>query len=373
MGLDSRSSFAALWRADPNVWERLKPELLRARFQVSEDAGDFDRAGVILVGLSLDSPEEISDIVRLLRIAYPHAALVGLLAESVDASRQLLAALRAGIADAVIVGEDDQTDVVSTIRLAIESKRLETRSAERSESFTHELGERARELRGTNVLIEKAYEETLHALVNALDVREKELTGHSLRVTSYCCYLAEVYGVGRESMPAIYRGALLHDIGKIGIPDSILLKPARLTPDEFLVMTKHTELARTFLHPVEYLREASAIPYHHHEKWDGTGYPEGLSGTEIPLAARIFAVVDVFDALRSKRPYKEPYSFEDSQKIIREGSGTHFDPSVVTVFDAQPLEAWEILGQRGRELTSMDDLLAFVRDLAGRYAVGVEQ
>jgi HD-GYP domain-containing protein (c-di-GMP phosphodiesterase class II) len=144
--------------------------------------------------------------------------------------------------------------------------------------------------------------------------------------------LAKEFGMGEEEMLHLRRGALLHDMGKLGIPDSILQKPGSLTEDEWTVMRKHPQLAYDMLFAIEYLRPALDIPYCHHEKWDGSGYPRGLKGEEIPLAARLFAVVDVWDALTSDRPYRAAWNREQVLAHIREQSGKHFDPKVVDVF-----------------------------------------
>jgi len=137
----------------------------------------------------------------------------------------------------------------------------------------------------------------------------------------------------------VRRGALLHDIGKMGVPDNILLKPGKLTDEEWVLMKRHPDYAYELLHPIVFLRPALDIPYCHHEKWDGTGYPRGLSGEKIPLAARIFAVVDVWDALRSDRPYRAGWSAEAVRKHIAAAAGTHFDPAVVDVFVTMDLES----------------------------------
>jgi HD-GYP domain-containing protein (c-di-GMP phosphodiesterase class II) len=138
--------------------------------------------------------------------------------------------------------------------------------------------------------------------------------------------------VPTESMEHVRRGALLHDIGKMAIPDSILLKPGPLTPEERLVVEKHPVYAREWLAPIEYLTPAIDIPYSHHERWDGSGYPEGLKGEEIPLAARIFAVIDVWDALNSDRPYRKAWPFDKAMTYIKAQSGKHFDPQVLSEF-----------------------------------------
>ena len=139
-------------------------------------------------------------------------------------------------------------------------------------------------------------------------------------------------GFEQSALENIRRGALLHDIGKMGIPDAVLLKPGALNPPEWEIMRRHPEYAYNLLEPIEYLRPVIDIPYCHHEKWDGSGYPRGLKGVEIPLAARIFAIVDVWDALRSDRPYRTAWSKEQIREYIFEQSGKHFDPQVVKVF-----------------------------------------
>lgn len=166
----------------------------------------------------------------------------------------------------------------------------------------------------------------------ALDLRDKESEGHSMRVTEMTVQLAERFGFVEPELTDIRYGALLHDIGKIGIPDRILHKEGSLTKDERIEMQRHPEYAFSMLHGLEHLKHALAIPYSHHEKWDGTGYPLGLAGEEIPLAARLFSVVDVFDALKSERPYKAAWSDEAALAELKSLSGTHFDPEVVEEF-----------------------------------------
>lgn len=178
----------------------------------------------------------------------------------------------------------------------------------------------------------RSYEATLAGWVKALDLRDKETEGHSQRVTDMTVHLAQAYGIVGEELDHIRRGALLHDIGKLGIPDSILHKPGPLTEEEWIIMRKHTMYAYEWLSPIEYLHPAIDIPYCHHEKWDGTGYPRMLRGEEIPLAARMFAVIDVWDALRSVRPYRSAWSEERVRNHICLLTGTHFDPAVVDVF-----------------------------------------
>ena len=187
-------------------------------------------------------------------------------------------------------------------------------------------------LQRSNTDLHQAYDATIEGWSRALDLRDKETEGHTLRVTEMTLRLAERMGQNDEELIHIRRGGLLHDIGKLGVPDGILLKPEPLTDEEWVAMKKHPQFAYDMLSPVDYLRPALDIPYCHHEKWDGSGYPRGLKGEEIPLAARIFAVVDVWDALRSDRPYRAGWSEEKVRQHVRQQSGIHFDPQVVEVF-----------------------------------------
>jgi PAS domain S-box-containing protein/putative nucleotidyltransferase with HDIG domain len=177
-----------------------------------------------------------------------------------------------------------------------------------------------------------AYDSTLEGWSRALDLRDKETEGHTQRVTQLTVKLAEKLGIEGQSLVAVRRGALLHDIGKMGVPDRILLKPGPLTDEEWVIMRKHPVYAFEMLSPIQYLKESIDIPYCHHEKWDGSGYPRGLKGEMIPLSARIFAIVDVWDALSSDRPYRKAWPQEKVLRHIREGAGTHFDPRIVEQF-----------------------------------------
>jgi HD-GYP domain-containing protein (c-di-GMP phosphodiesterase class II) len=187
-------------------------------------------------------------------------------------------------------------------------------------------------LQQANMELAVAYDATIEGWSQAMDLRDEETEGHTERVTEMSMRLGKAMQLGEEYLVQIRRGALLHDIGKLGVPDSILLKTDKLTDEEWQIMKKHPQFAYDMLSSVAYLRRALDIPYCHHEKWDGTGYPRGLKGEQIPLAARIFAIVDVWDALTSDRPYREAWSKPDALKYIREQSGKHFDPQVVDIF-----------------------------------------
>ena len=187
-------------------------------------------------------------------------------------------------------------------------------------------------LQRVNTDLTMAYDTTLEGWSKALDLRDKETEFHTLRVTKLTVQLARTLHIGDHDLIHIRRGALLHDIGKMGIPDSILLKPGPLTDEEWVVMKKHPTYAYELLSPIHYLRLALDIPYCHHEKWDGGGYPRGLKGEEIPVASRVFAVIDVYDALTSDRPYRRAWPKEKALAHIREQAGKHFDPAVVAKF-----------------------------------------
>lgn len=177
-----------------------------------------------------------------------------------------------------------------------------------------------------------AYDATIEGWSRALDLRDRETEGHTLRVTELTERLARSMGINEAEIVHIRRGALLHDIGKMSVPDAILLKPDKLTEEEWVIMRMHPTYAYQLLSPIAYLRPALHIPYCHHEKWDGTGYPRQLKGEQIPLAARLFAVVDVWDALLSDRPYRPAWPREQVLAYIRSQAGAHFDPQVVRTF-----------------------------------------
>lgn len=179
---------------------------------------------------------------------------------------------------------------------------------------------------------QQAYDQTLLGWAAALDLRDHSTAEHTLRVTEWTVALADRMGTQGEDLVHVRRGALLHDIGKMGVPDSVLSKPGPLTDDEWVLMRRHPELAVEFLSGIDYLRDSLDIPASHHERWDGTGYPAGLAGTRIPRAARMFAVVDVYDAVTSDRPYRRPLALDDAVALLRQGSGSHFDPEVVQAF-----------------------------------------
>ena len=190
-----------------------------------------------------------------------------------------------------------------------------------------------RDLEKSNLDLVTAYETTLEGWAKTLELRDRETEGHSQRVMDLTTRLCRKLGVSDEELVHIQRGAVLHDIGKMGVPDNILLKEGKLDDEEWVIMRKHPVFAYEMLSEIPFLKKASDIPYCHHEKWNGEGYPQGLAGEDIPLGARIFALVDVWDALRSDRPYRKAWSDAEARKYIHEQSGKHFDPVVVKAFE----------------------------------------
>lgn len=189
------------------------------------------------------------------------------------------------------------------------------------------------DLRRSNQNITLAYDATIEGWSRALELRDHETQGHTLRVTEMTLQFAQLLGFDGEALTHIRRGALLHDIGKMGVPDRILQKPGELTPEEWQVMRLHPQYAYEMLAPIEYLHPALDIPYCHHEKWDGSGYPRGLKGEQIPIAARIFAIIDVWDALTSPRPYRSAvWSATQTMQHIQKNAGIHFDPALIKIF-----------------------------------------
>jgi PAS domain S-box-containing protein len=192
-------------------------------------------------------------------------------------------------------------------------------------------------LQRANMDLTLAYEATIEGWSHALDLRDHETEGHTRRVTAMTLDLAQALGMSDERLIHVRHGALLHDIGKIGVPDAILLKPDALTDEEWQVMRLHPKIAYDLLASIAYLKPALDIPYCHHEKWDGSGYPRGLKGEQIPLAARVFAVVDAWDALTSNRPYRKAWSAGQAREYIAQNAGAHFDPRVAGMFLEMPI------------------------------------
>lgn len=280
---------------------------------------------------------------------YPRVAF--LMATAEDDVRVGVQAMKHGAVD-YLVKPIQLESLVASVRRALEIKRMESELEEYREDLEHMVDERTKQLRSAMRRIEMTYDETLRALGAALDLRDTETAGHSERVSRYTLEMARAMGCSNDELRQIARGSYLHDIGKIGIPDSILLKEGKLTPEEIEIMRNHVRIGYDLVCRVAFLAPAAAIVLTHQERYDGTGYPQGLVGEEIPLGARIFSVADTLDAMTSDRPYRRALPFAAARDEISRESGRQFDPGVVRVFLGVADEVWtnirlEVAGYRG--------------------------
>ncbi|MHB1743251.1 MAG: HD-GYP domain-containing protein [Acidobacteriaceae bacterium] len=252
---------------------------------------------------------------------------------------QAMQALQMGVYDYVLKPFSPE-QLLATVRRTLQYRRLQTQN----DLFRHHLEQlitaRTEMLQQSMRQLENSYDVTLEALGNALDLKDAETEGHSKRVTAYTLALGRAVGLPEPQLRIVGRGAFLHDIGKMAIPDAILRKPAKLTPEERAVMCSHAELGYQMIRKIPYLQEAAEIVYSHQEHFDGSGYPRGLRGEEIHIGARIFAIADTFDAITSNRPYRKANSMDAARKEILRCAGTQFDPSIVDVFMATPDPIW---------------------------------
>jgi len=237
----------------------------------------------------------------------------------------------------------ERSQLVSVVTRAIDHGRLRKQNVTYRQNLEEIVGTRTGSLRSAMQELERSYDITLEAMGDALDLRDTETEGHSRRVTAYTIELARELGLNPEELRIIARGAFLHDIGKIATPDSILLKPGKLDPDEMKIMREHCERGYQIVRKIPFLKEASQIVYAHQESFDGSGYPRGLRGYEIPLGARIFAIADTLDAITSDRPYRSGSSFVHAIAEISRCSGRQFDPVLVDIFLTIPPERWEAI------------------------------
>lgn len=241
-------------------------------------------------------------------------------------------------------------------RLIAENRSYQEHLEDLVELRTAEVVEKHGEIERLYSELQDSYESSLQALVTALDFRDNETQGHSYRVVQYAVMVAKVMGIGEPDLTWIRRGAILHDVGKIGIPDAILKKPGKLDPEEWEVMKRHPEMGYRMLEHIRFLEPALDIVLSHQERFDGSGYPRGLKGEEIPQGARVFAVVDTFDAMTSDRPYRKALSIDDACNEIKEWSGRQFDPAVAEAFLSLPADSWREVRERvHREVTALDE------------------
>jgi putative nucleotidyltransferase with HDIG domain len=237
----------------------------------------------------------------------------------------------------------EREQLLNTVRRALENRRLKRENDAYRTNLEALVAARTQQWKTALSKLEESYDITLEALGDALDLKDAETEHHSKRVTAYTIAIARKMGLSKEEIRVIARGAFLHDIGKMAIPDDILTKPGKLTEPEMAIMKEHCYRGYKILSRIPFLAEAAEIVYSHQERYDGLGYPRGLKGEEIPLGARIFAIADTLDAMRSDRPYRKAQSIEAVRKEIDAWSGRQFDPQIVKVFLDMPDNIWEDL------------------------------
>lgn len=277
-------------------------------------------------------------LLQQLKEDWPDTAVIMLTA--VDETQSAVSCLTQG-ADDYIVKPINLKELALSVERALYKRRLVLENKEYQSNLEVLVAQRTEEVKKTLRQLRHSYDMTLQALVASLDLRERETGRHSHRVSMYSILLAKKMGFKYEELHGISRGALLHDIGKIGIPDSILLKPGELTPEEWSLMRRHPEIGYRILKNIDFLEPVLDIVLYHHEHYDGKGYPTGLKGGDIPIAARIFLVVDAFDTMTTDRPYRKAITYSEAFEEIRRSSGTQLDPEAVSAFLDVSEDEWE--------------------------------
>lgn len=326
--------------------------------------------------------------IELLRLALERRPdLIVIMVSANHDTRRAIGALRQGAYD-YIVKPFELEEVELGVSRALEHLRLVLENREYQTNLENLVEERTEELHQANIGLEekseklaemvdelsRTYRSTLGALATALDARDSETRGHSERVVAYSLRLGIQLGLPKDELVALERGALLHDVGKIGVRDAILLKPEALTAEEWNEMRLHTEHGRAILEQVPFLEAAIPVVAQHHERWDGSGYPRGLRAEEINIKARIFAVADCVDAVTSDRPYRKANSYEVASQELTRHAGTQFDPVVVEAFHQVPFEEWADIRRRANELSILrgEDQWQALTEMVRTRAAGVE-
>jgi len=275
-----------------------------------------------------------------IRVDYPDIPVV--MVTAVHDISVALAAIRNGAYD-YLLKPFEREQLLASVRRAVEIRHLKAENLAYQTKLESLVSARTEMLHQALADLERSYDITLEALGDALDLKDAETEGHSKRVTAFTIAIARAMGLPQEKVRVIARGAFLHDVGKMAIPDAILRKPGRLTAEEQTIMQQHAQLGYQMLRKIPFLHEAADIVYSHQERYDGTGYPRGLRGDQIPLGARIFAIADTFDAMTSDRPYRAAQSIPSARREIERQADKQFDPEIVKVFKSIPEHIWQDL------------------------------
>jgi len=303
---------------------------------ILESGDDFD---LVLSDLMMAEMDGIALLERA-KERYPDLPIV--MVTAVHDIQVALQALRNGAYD-YLLKPFEREQLLATVRRALEHRRLKRENDAYRTKLEELVAARTQQWKTALSDLEESYDMTLEALGDALDLKDAETQHHCKRVTAFTIAIARKMGLSKEEIRVIARGAFLHDIGKMAVPDHILHKPGKLTDDEMAIMREHCYLGYKILSRIPFLAEAAEIVYAHQERYDGLGYPRGLKGEEIPLGARIFAIADTLDAMRSKRDYRDAQSIEAARKEIELWSGRQFDPQIAKVFLEMPDNIWEDL------------------------------
>ncbi|MBZ5612670.1 MAG: response regulator [Acidobacteriia bacterium] len=303
---------------------------------ILESGEDFD---LVLSDLMMAEMDGIALLERA-KERYPDMPIV--MVTAVHDIQVALQALRNGAYD-YLLKPFEREQLLATVRRALENRRLKRENDAYRTNLEALVAARTQQWKTALSEIEKSYDILLEALGDALDLKDNETEFHSRRVTAFTIAIASKMGLPKEEIKVIARGAFLHDIGKIAIPDEILNKPGKLTADEMAIMREHAYSGYKMLSKIPFLAQAAEIVHAHQERYDGTGYPSGLKGDQIPLGARIFSIADTLDAMTMDRPYRPAQSFDAARKEIELWSGRQFDPQIVKVFLEMPDNIWEDL------------------------------
>src|SRR5580698_10639030 len=333
---------------EETIREIVSSTLNGAHFQTRQAASGVEALAVLESGDEFDlvlsdlMMAEMDGITLLERAKerYPDMPIV--MVTAVSDIEVALQAIRNGAYD-YLPKPFEREQLLATVRRALENRRLKRENDAYRTNLEVLVAERTQQWKTALSNLERSYDITLEALGDALDLKDAETVGHSRRVTAYTIAIARKMGLAKEEINVIARGAFLHDIGKMAIPDAILLKPGKLTDDEMDIMKEHCYRGYKILSRIPFLAEAAEIVYSHQERYDGLGYPRRLKGDEIPLGARIFAIADTLDAMRSDRPYRKAQSIQAARKEIGAWAGRQFDPQIVKVFLEMPDNIWEDL------------------------------
>lgn len=294
----------------------------------------------------------LSGMELLLEVRHKHPHMAFLVTTGVDDVDVGVKAMRSG-ADDYLVKPLRESAVVASLQNALHKRKLEQEVESYRQHLEEMVAERTHQLRAALEQVEQSYEDTLQSLGAAIDLRDNETEGHSQRVCRYSLEIARAMGWQNKQLGTLARGAYLHDIGKLGVPDGILLKRGPLTLEERKIMQRHAQIGFDLVKDIPFLADATDVVLMHHERFDGTGYPQGLRGEAIPMSARIFAIADTLDAITSERPYQRASSFESAREIIRRHSRTAFDPQVVNIFLNIREDVWPTIANNQRRIAGL--------------------